>query len=1562
MEELLGSHIGKYEIKEVLGSGAMGKVYKAYHPALQRDVAIKIIRSEILDDPIAVRRFRREATIVAALRHPNIVQIHDFDIEGDMLYMVMEYIPGANLKNRLSVMDEQKKRMPLPEALHLFQLICQAVAYAHQQSVIHLDLKPANVLITPRGRPILADFGLSKIVGAERIAEAGMITGTPSYMSPEQCRGEAGDERSDIYSLGVMLYELVTGSLPFSGDTLVALIMKHLDELPPPPRSLVPELPEPLEAIIQKALQKSPAERYPSALALLEALDEVVVPIGGVPSVLLDVETPLPEDIRCPYRGLQVFEEQHAEFYFGREALVHQLVSYHAAIAANLRGDRFLTIMGASGSGKSSLVRAGLIPALRAGAASGNTSWTVCLMKPGERPLEELAAQLAPLLNNAPNAMGNGHHAPTTSDLKGKLATDGRMLHLAVRQAWMPSLPGQRLLLIVDQFEEIFTLCHDEMERRRFIENLLYATAVSDGPVVVLPTMRADFYHHCADYRDLANRISAHHILVGAMETAELQRAIEQPAQRVGLKFEPGLINAILADIAQEPGALPLLQHALLELWERRQGRLLTLRAYQASGGVQGAIAQRADAIYQSLSPDEQAIVRRIMLRLTEPGEEGAQPTRRRGKLANFVLRPEDTPIVATVLKQLADARLITTDEATVEVAHEALIRGWPRLQGWLEADQEGLRLHHHLAQAAQEWANLNRDPGELYRGARLATATEWATGHAGELNSLEREFLQASQELAQRQEVEQETQRQRELAQAQELAEAERQRAETQSKSSMRLRFLAIILLLLLGLALAAIQVAVSGQRVLDARRLAFAAQSQLESAPETALLLAYEAAARRPEFESEQALRDSLAAFTWRPARFSGHEDQLLSGLFSPDGQHILTASADGTARLWDLSNQSFISLAGHEDWVVSAVFDPAGERILTASRDGTARLWDPQGQTLATFEGHEARVTSAVFSPDGQQVLTASNDGTARLWDPQGQTLATFEGHEAGVTSAVFSPDGQQVLTASDDSTARLWDLEGQTLATFEGHEGAITRALISPNGQYILTAAEDGTAQLWDLAGQSLVTLPHRENITNAVFSPDGQTVFTTAGRENTVQRWDLSGQPLSTFHGHSRAVRGIVFSPDGQRVLTASDDGTARLWDLTGQPLATFKGHTSPVVSAVFSPDGQQVLTASSDSTAQVWQEVGQLLPTLRGHEDEVESAVFSADSQRILTASTDGTARLWDLEGHSLVVFEGHEEQVDNALFSPDEQYVLTSSEDGTARLWDLEGQTLATFSHDDEVGSAAFSPDGRQVLTASNDTTARLWQLDGQLLVTFTGHEGELQGAVFSSNGQRVLTTAEDGTARLWDLSGQALAVLEVDDGQLQTALFSPDGQRILTASGDGTAKLWDLAGQLLVILTGHQDRIEQAIFSPDGEYILTASWDRTAQLWDLNGRSVATFAGHTNAVKWAVFSPDGQRVLTASDDGTARLWNLDGQPLAILRGHENWVASAVFSPDGRRIVTASRDFTSRQYLANIEELLAAAACRVGRGLTAEEIEHFQVGRPRFVFAQRQCPAVLER
>ncbi len=435
-----------------------------------------------------------------------------------------------------------------------------------------------------------------------------------------------------------------------------------------------------------------------------------------------------PAEGEPPYMGLRYFDTTDANLFYGRDTLTRELVG-------RLEKESFLAIVGASGSGKSSIVRAGIVPAWKAGIdeAGKGSSGSVHVLTPTAHPLESLAASLT----------RESESVTATSMLMDDMKKDTRSLRLYVRKA-MSSLGDTSMLLIVDQFEEAFTLCKDPVERKSFIENLL-SLAEEDGTARVVLTIRADFYHYCFEHEGLRLALEKHQANVGAMNSEELREAIVQPAEKNGWAFEPALVDLILRDVGMEPGALPLLSHALLETWKRRQGRMLTLAGYADAGGVKKAITQTAERIYDHLTPAEQFIARGIFLRLTELGD-GEQDTRRRVKMDELARIVDNPDTISKVLKTLTDARLVTTEHDGVDVAHEALIREWKTLRNWLDEDRENLRLHRHLTERSQEWEHRRRDPSELYSAARLNRIQGWVKENKHQLSPLESEFLKASQ------------------------------------------------------------------------------------------------------------------------------------------------------------------------------------------------------------------------------------------------------------------------------------------------------------------------------------------------------------------------------------------------------------------------------------------------------------------------------------------------------------------------------------------------------------------------------------------------------------------------------------------------------------------------------------------------------------------------------------------------------------------------------------------------------------------------------------------------
>ncbi|MEO8286521.1 MAG: helix-turn-helix domain-containing protein [Chloroflexota bacterium] len=1159
-----------------------------------------------------------------------------------------------------------------------------------------------------------------------------------------------------------------------------------------------------------------------------------------------------------PYKGLRAFQETDAPDFFGRELLTTQLL---ARLGEHTELARFLAVVGPSGSGKSSLVRAGLLPAVEAGSIPGSQHWKIVQLIPGSQPLEEIEAGLLRVAVNPP------------ASLLDQLRDGERGLLRAVNRV-LPDDPAVELLMLIDQFEELFTLLTDEAARVHLLDSLYVAVADPSSRLRVVITLRADFYDRPLQYPTTGELLRSRSALVLPLAAEDLERAISGPAARVGVALEPELIAAIIAEVGSQPGALPLLQYALTELFDQADGPLLTLAAYRAGGGVQRALGRRAEEIYMGLQPLEQETVHQLFLRLVTIGE-GGEDTRRRVRLAEVTSLSAATSIVDSVIERFSRYRLLTMDRdpvgggPTVEIAHEALLRAWDRLHEWLDGAREDLRIHRRLLAEFNEWSAAEQDARFLATGARLAQFEDLAGGGLVALNAAEQVYVAAS--LAAREQHE--------------VAERQRQAREltVQRQAANRLRYLVtgLVVFLLVAAALSAWALnrsaaAQAGEQEAKANltheqalRLGTAANALALQNGENQLVGLLAIRALDTEYTPEGDAALSRAAALSYPLRvFQGHRAGVRDVSFSRDGKYVLTASDDHTARIWDATTGAQLrTFSGHSAEIYTAVYSPDEKYILTASEDHTARLWDAvTAQQLFVFPVSNSAILSAKFSPDGQHVLTGGGDKKARLWDISGdraaptwgRLLVTFSGHTDAIIDLALSPDGKFVLTSSIDRTARLWDAAtGRQLRVFSGHTDAIDVVAYSPSGKYVATGSGDGSARIWDAA----------------------------------------SGEQLHLLSGHHGPIQGIAFSPDGRYLLTGSIDTTVRLWSVaTGQELRRYIAGDAVVNRVAFSADVRYLLSGSGGalSLARLWRtQAPPSLMQLSGHSDAVQQAWFSRDGKRVLTGSGDGTTRIWEAaSGQELqrLTPPGGGAGVWSAVFSPDEKYVLTANDDKEARLWDLaSGQQVLTYTgHTDRVFRAVFSPDGKRVVTASYDGTARVWEtLSGRNTLTFTGHMGSdpkqplrVNGVVFSPDGSTVATSGDDLTARIWNpLTGEELQVLRGHTGAVTGVDFSVDGNHVVTGSADGSARLWDArSGKELRQFLGHSGTVYGVRFSPDGKFVLTSGIDETARLWSLGtGREVRRFVGHTGAIRDIAFSPDGLNIVSASEDGTADIWRTD-------------------------------------------------------------------------------------
>jgi WD40 repeat protein/DNA-binding SARP family transcriptional activator len=1181
-----------------------------------------------------------------------------------------------------------------------------------------------------------------------------------------------------------------------------------------------------------------------------------------------------------PYKGLHFYNREDSNYFFGREQLTDLM---NQRISA---GDAFITIVGASGSGKSSLVRAGLIPTLVSSTRSTTPlanphSWNIILINPTIHPFEALTMGI--------NQEFKSNFS--SSDLR-KNINDINFLFQKILNS---NANQSKLLIVIDQFEELFTLCTDEKERRTFIDLLIAITEIGvEKHIYIVITLRADFYEYCGRYPALREVMTRSQIYIGPMNAEETRNAIEGPASEGGWVFESGLVELILRDVNKEPGMLPLLSHALLETWHKRQGRTLTLQGYVKSGGVHGAIARTAETIFNlHLSSEQQQIAKNIFLRLSNLGE-GVEGTRRRIQLAELSPAMRDLSAVQSVLQILVDARLITIDEDSVEVAHEALITEWHTLHNWLIEDRESIQLHRHLTESAQGWHDLDRDSNELYQGTRLSQALEWFDQHASDLSIIEQEFLTASKKKAEQIQQEQKAQQERELIAARELATAQQQRADTEKKlvesqshalTQLRRRavYLTIALFLALGMAGIALflgeqvrEIALTAQanaeRAEDERTIAFsrelaaASVSNLELDPELSILLALAAVSEAQSAslpvprEAEEALHRAVLASRLR-MNFQGG----FGVDFNPSGTLIASSGANSSAIIREFpSGQERLVLQGHSGdmFGVGVSFSPDGKRILTASADGNAKVWNVMtGEQLLTLQGHTASVNAGVFNSNGNYVATTSSDGTVRVWDANsGDELLKL--NLISPASIAFHPNGYQLVIAIDlesNGAIEIWDVtSGENVLTLNGHNRGTVAVAFSKDGAYLISAGRDAKIRMWNVVdGKELVTLDESIPIYSLALQPDGKQIA-TGGIDGIVRIWDLESEILLfELNGHTDIVSSIVYSPDSKYLATSSIDGSTKVWDVSNEGMAeylTLARHTEVVYSLDYSPDGKTIATSSWDETVILWDtSTGNERFVFQNLTAEVSRVTFNHDAKKIATVDFSGSLNVWEADNGKLILsIPAHEPSDIDAQFSPDGNYIATAGSEGIAKLWDAyTGDLIRMFEgHADSIHRIAFSPDGTLLATASWDDTAKIWQVSsGQLLYTLTANAGDVKSLDFNSDGRFLVTAHEDGIARIWDVSKVGI--------EIQNEI------------------------QMVNTLVGHNATVWDATFSPNDKYLATISFDDTVRLWDVeSGNELLVWSGNNNGPDVA-FSPDGRYLAVTSGEGIVRIYVLELEEL---------------------------------------------------------------------------------
>ena len=1242
-------------------------------------------------------------------------------------------------------------------------------------------------------------------------------------------------------------------------------------------------------------------------------------------------------DSLCPYVGLDSFHESKQTVFFGRNRLIGELSN-------ELETSRFLAVLGSSGSGKSSLVRAGLIPSLKKGCLPGSENWIYFSpIVPGSNPLANLARLLLP------------------NDSEPDLI-EATIIQLRREPDFLVRLVSERfnnpVVLVIDQFEEIFTLCTDEIARISFVDNLIGLCQEANSQHRVIITMRSDFETNVAKIPKLEALFEENVVRITAFNASELREIIEAPAALIGLKFEDGVVDALLNDILGEPAALPLLQFTLLKLWEHRERNRVTWETYKKLGGGRQTLARSADEFYNSLILEEQITMRRILLKMVRPGE-GLEITSNRIPRTVLYQKAEANDRIDRVLNKLIKERLVrisegdTASDEQVEIAHEALVRNWPRLVEWLEEDRVMLRQRQRLTTAAEEWQRLNRATSALWRRELLEEALRY-----DDLNDLETQFVQASKT------------RQRRVRtawvsgmtaiitlllvavvvfslQARTNANLAQQNAEIARTAQAASTAAVAQQMLAMDNAHAAQELA---KQALSSR---LASQAQLlietrNSRQTTAVLLAIRSLQLSPSVEAVQILQNNRLA---SPIATITHDDSINSIDFNPTGQYFVTASYDGSARVWETGTGKEIARVDYNEWAAYAVFDPTRKNVVSAGCDevdadynctiSTILVWEALNGKEVTRWVHNGEIRAVNLSPDAHYLVAEGCNlfdnnyncllGKTIIWETSTWREIAQLPDDGWKNEIAFSPNGQYISTYVCDTfdvnqncleaSAHIWALATGSEISHITHEGWINSVAFSPDSQYFATGSSDETARVWEITtGKEIARTTHDGWVNTVTFTPDGVNVVSSGGQ--TVRIWKAASGEEFAGIVHDHWANSVIVRSDGKYIVSAGCDqidknyncinSTARVLETSTWTEIERLDQAGEIRSVRFSPDGQYLVSAGCEQ--------------------------FDKDGYCV-----QSMARIWDTSTWEEVAHITQSDDADPVLISPDNKHVVSQNYDDTARVWNITAEKEGILlNHGLYVSSIAYSPDGKY-LASGGDQAVRVWEATNGKEIFSVNYERWVESVAFSSNGEYFASSGCNQTDENYNCSQGLMNIFETrtwttiaqitQEDTFNSVSFSQDERFILSAGciqldkesncTQSMVRIWEVATGNEITHVTQNGSIYVTAFSLDGRYAVSAGCEQvnaddacvqgTAYVWETSTGNEVVRLNHASYVQSIAFSPDGSYIVSGSGDGMARLWEAaTGKEIARMT-HDGSVNSVSFSPDGRYIVSGSGDGTAR-------------------------------------------------